>query len=517
MENVIPSLVVLLVGVGAGWMLRQVIASKRAEAIIEESSNVLEQAKRAAETIAKEAEISAKETMLTAQSEAERKIAHKKRELEQFERRLLQREGSLDGKLDQVEKRDALFARREAKLQHMEKNLERKHERANRFIEEQTAKLQEISGITTEQAKTELKERFYEQARLEAAHAMKKTEEEALSKATDNARNIIANAIQRCASDFVAENTVSVVDLPNEEMKGRIIGREGRNIRALEIATGVDLIIDDTPNAVILSCFDMVKREIARLTLERLIHDGRIHPGRIEDTVEKVTKEINVQMKKESERACLDMGLDGIHQEIVKLLGRLKYRTSYSQNVLNHSVEVGFLSGMMAAELGQNVKLARRAGLLHDLGKALDQNMEGSHTQIGADVARRFNEPGVVVNAIESHHEDVPPTSIIAVLVAASDALSASRPGARREMLQTYINRMQKLEEIGNSFSGVEKTYAIQAGREIRVVVEPETIRDSEVFFLAKDIARKIESELAYPGEIKVTVIRETRVVEAAR
>ncbi len=517
MENVIPSLVVLLVGVGAGWILRQVVTSKRAAAIIEESSNVLEQAKRAAATIAKEAQILAKETMLTAQAEAEKKIAHKKKELEQFERRLLQREGYLDSKLDQVEKRDALFAKREAKLQNMERNLEQKHEKANKVIEEQTAKLQEISGISAEQAKAELKERFYEQARLEAAHAVKKTEEEALSKATDNARNIIANAIQRCASDFVAENTVSVVDLPNEEMKGRIIGREGRNIRALEIATGVDLIIDDTPNAVILSCFDMVKREIARLTLERLIHDGRIHPGRIEDTVEKVTKEINVQMKKESERACLDMGLDGIHQEIIKLLGRLKYRTSYSQNVLNHSVEVGFLSGMMAAELGQNVKLARRAGLLHDLGKALDQNMEGSHTQIGADFARRYNEPSVVVNAIESHHEDVPPTSVIAVLVAASDALSASRPGARREMLQTYINRMQKLEEIGNSFSGVEKTYAIQAGREIRVVVEPETIRDSEVFFLAKDIARKIESELAYPGEIKVTVIRETRVVEAAR
>jgi len=517
MENVLILIVVLAAGFGAGWLIKKISVRDEMAGVMAESSALIEQAKRAAETIGKEAEINARETVLKAQAEFEKKIAARKADIEELEKRLLQREGAMDRKLEQMERKEASLSRRENQLQNLERRVQDKEAQADKLVETHTATLEEISRMSAEQAVEELKERLVDQAKSEVAALIKRTEEEAVSNASENAREIIAQAIQRCASDFVAENTVSVVDLPNEEMKGRIIGREGRNIRALEVATGVDLIIDDTPNAVILSCFDMVKREIARQTLQRLIGDGRIHPGRIEDTVEKVTKEINAQMKKEGERACFELGLDGIHPELVKLLGRLKYRTSYSQNVLGHSIEVGFLCGMMAAELGQNVKMARRAGLLHDIGKALDQNMEGTHTQIGGDLARKYNEPKVVINAIESHHEDVPATSIISVLAAASDALSASRPGARREMLQTYINRMQKLEEIGDSFKGVEKTYAIQAGREIRVVVEPELVRDNEAFFLAKDIARKIESELAYPGEIKVTVIRETRVTEAAK
>lgn len=515
MESIV--FIVAAVAFAAGWLIRQVTTSAKVAKIVAESTDVLEQARKDAENVAKEAQITAKEAVLKAQAEFEKQMAERKEKQELLEKRLLQRERSLDKKFEHVDSRDAAISRKAAKLESFEAEVRRKSARIDQLIGEQTEKLQGISGMTAAQAAEELKERMRETARLEAANSIKRIEEEALDSAADKARHIIAGAVQRCASDYVAENTVSVVDLPNEEMKGRIIGREGRNIRALEIATGVDLIIDDTPNAVILSSFDMVKREIARQTLTRLINDGRIHPGRIEDTVEKVTKEINTQLRKEGERACFELGLDGIHPELIKLLGRLKYRTSYSQNVLNHSIEVGFLCGMMAAELKQNVKLARRAGLLHDIGKAVDQNMEGSHTQIGADLARKYSEPKVVLNSIASHHEDEPAESIIAILVAAADALSASRPGARREMLQTYINRMQKLEEIGDSFTGVDKTYAIQAGREVRVVVQPDSISDNEAFFLAKDIARKIEGELAYPGEIKVTVIRETRVSESAR
>ena len=501
----------------AGFILRKSSVSREASARIEESERILEKAKADAATIEKEALLAAKEAALEAQADLESKISEKRNEIDKIEKRLLHRERSLDKKLSQLESKEASLSRKEEKLDMQNQSLEEKNSEMDRLVRQQVLKLEEIAGISSEDAKRELKEKFYDDARNEAGTIAKRIEEEAADRARESANMIVALAVQRCAPDFVAENTVSIVDLPNEEMKGRIIGREGRNIRALEVATGVDLIIDDTPNAVILSSFDIVKREIARQTLLKLMSDGRIHPGRIEDTVDKVTREVNNQMKKEGERACMELGLDGIHSELVKLLGRLKYRTSYSQNVLRHSVEVGFLCGMMAAELKQNVKLARRAGIMHDLGKAVDQSMEGKHTQIGADLARKYNEPKVVINSIASHHEDVPAESIIAILVAASDALSASRPGARREMLQNYINRMQKLEEIGDSFEGVEKSYAIQAGREIRVVVMPDRVTDSEAFFLAKDIAKKIEGELAYPGEIKVTVIRETRVVEAAR
>jgi len=371
--------------------------------------------------------------------------------------------------------------------------------------------------MTAEQAKEEIKVKLLNDARFEAANLMKKIEDEAKATAADKAKMIISLAIQRCAADHVAETTVSVVDLPDDDMKGRIIGREGRNIRSLEIATGVDLIVDDTPGAVTISSYDPIKREVAKITLERLISDGRIHPGRIEDVVEKVKKEVAISIKEEGEKAAFEVGIDGLHPEVIKLLGRLKYRTSYSQNVLQHSKEVAFLCGMMAAELGTNVKMAKRAGLLHDIGKAVDHQTEGTHTQIGVDLARRYNESKIVINAIASHHEDVEAESIIAVLVAASDALSASRPGARREMLESYVKRLEQLEKVCDSFKGVDKAYAIHAGREIRVIVEPDKLNDSEVMFLAKDIAKKIEADMAYPGEIKVTVLREVRAVEYAR
>jgi len=517
MEIILTAIVALAAGFGAGWALRKQSASAELASMMEESAKALEKARQNAATMEKEAQIAAKEAIIKAQTEFETKMAAKRLEVDMIEKRLLHRERSLDKKISQVDAREASLARRDEKLDRLIAETEEKKKEAENLVRSQVARLEEISGVSRDDAKKELKEQFYNEARMEAGSLAKRIEDEAANTANESARMIVALAVQRCSSDFVAENTVSVVDLPNEEMKGRIIGREGRNIRALEVATGVDLIIDDTPNAIIVSSFDIVKREVARQTLQKLMSDGRIHPGRIEDTVEKVTRDVNAQMKKEGERACLELGLEGVHQEIVKLLGRLKFRTSYSQNVLQHSVEVGYLCGMMAAELKQNVKMARRAGLLHDLGKAVDQSMEGKHTQIGADLARKYNEPKVVINSIASHHEDIPADSVISILVAAADALSASRPGARREMLQNYINRMQKLEEIGDSFHGVAKSYAIQAGREIRVVVTPEEVTDSEAFFLAKDIARKIESELAYPGEIKVTVIRETRVVEAAR
>jgi len=517
METAIYAIVALALGFAAGFVVKKIMESSRSAALAEESSLILAKSRQEATSILREAKLEAKETLLKAQAEFEERTLERKNEMEQFEKRLLGKERNLDKKYEQVERREQEISRKESRIAEMEKSLHEKESEYKTILADQLGRLQEISKMTADEAKEELKGRLIGDAKLEAAGIIKKIEEQAKDEAEEKAGRIISLAVQRLSPDYVAENTVSVVDLPSDEMKGRIIGREGRNIRALEVATGVDLIIDDTPNAVILSCFNPIKREVARLTLQRLITDGRIHPGRIEDTVEKVSKEMANQLRQEGEKACFELGLDGVHAEIVKLLGRLKYRTSYSQNVLRHSIEVGYLAGIMAAELGENVKLAKRAGLLHDIGKAVDQDTEGTHVQIGVDLARRFNEPRVVVNAIASHHEDAPAESVIAVLVAAADALSASRPGARREMLQNYINRMQKLEEIGDSFEGVDKTFAIQAGREVRVVVKPDAIHDSEAFFLAKDIARKIEGELAYPGEIKVTVIRETRVTNYAK
>ena len=517
----VTALAGIVLGFAGGYVYSNLIGSKKTEDMLAQATSKVQQitshAKKEAETILKEAQLGAKEATLKAQTDFDYKITERKNEIEQLEKRFLSREKLLDKKLEQMERQEREMAKKETRVAELERSLEKKTQDYDRITQEVSSKLQEMAQMTVDEAKDELKNKFYDEARIEAGSMAKKIEDMAKAESVERAQRVIAEAVQRCSSDYVAENTVSVVDLPNDEMKGRIIGREGRNIRALEVATGVDLIIDDTPNAVILSSFDPVKREIARLTLARLITDGRIHPGRIEDTVEKIGKEVGNRMKEEGERACFELGLDGIHPELIKILGRLMFRTSYSQNVLKHSLEVGYLAGMMAAELGQNVKLAKRAGLLHDIGKAVDHNVEGTHTQIGFDLARKHNEPKVVLNSIASHHEDTPPESVIAVLVAAADALSASRPGARREMLENYIKRMQKLEEIGASFPGVEKTYAIQAGREIRVVVKSDLVKDAETFFLAKDIAKKVEAELAYPGEIKVTVIRETRVTDVAR
>jgi ribonuclease Y len=398
----------------------------------------------------------------------------------------------------------------------MEKVTEKEQE-FQQLINKEMQQLENISGMTSAQAKEELKIKLSQEARLESAGILKKIEEEAKEKANEKARHIISLAVQRCSPDFVAETTISIVDLPSDDMKGRIIGREGRNIRAIEVATGVDLIVDDTPEAVTISCFDPIKRITAKMAIERLMGDGRIHPAKIEEIVEKVKRDLNNTIKEEGEKAAFEVGIEGLKPEMIKLLGRLQYRTSYSQNVLQHSKEVAFLAGMMAAELGLDQKVAKRAGLLHDIGKSVDHQTEGTHTQIGVDIARRYNESKIVINAIGSHHGDCEAESPIAILVAAADALSASRPGARREMLETYIKRLEQLEKIGESFKGVEKTFAIQAGREIRVIVEPGKISDQEATFLAKDIAKKIETEMAYPGEIKVTVIRETRSIEFAR
>ncbi|VAX19590.1 Ribonuclease Y [hydrothermal vent metagenome] len=521
MDGIISILATLVLGVAfgavVGFFLKKSGADAKSREAEAEAEKLLTLAKKDSANILKEAELTAKETALKAKTEGEQAVTERKRELDEFERRLLHREGMLDKKADQADRREEELSKKDLTLNETRSALAKKEEEVSRTLLTHISKLEEISGMTSTEAKEELKTGLVNTARIEAAGTVKKLEEKARKGAEEEARQLVSQSIQRISNDMVAENTVSIVDLPSEEMKGRIIGREGRNIRSLEVATGVDLIIDDTPNAVILSCFNPVKREVARLTLMRLIKDGRIHPGRIEDTVEKVTKEVNAKIREVGEHACDELGLDGIHPEIVKLLGRLKYRTSYSQNVLNHSVEVALLAGMMAAELGQNQKLARRAGLLHDIGKAVDQDMEGTHVQIGADLARKYNEHKVVINSILSHHEDEPPESIIAELVSAADTLSASRPGARREMLQNYIKRMRKLEEIGDSFEGVDRTYAIQAGREVRVVVEPSAIHDNEAFFLAKDIAQKIQDEMVYPGEIKVTVIRETRITDFAR
>ena len=423
---------------------------------------------------------------------------------------LLKRQEALENKEKDLQKHQRGISETEERISKKERNL-------NNLLTEELAKLEKISGMTSDEAKSEIKVQLLQEARQDANTQLKEIEDKTKETANEKSRWIISQAIEKIASDHVSETTISIVDLPGDDMKGRIIGREGRNIRALEQATGIDLIIDDTPEAVILSGFDPIRREVAKMALERLIADGRIHPGRIEEVVNKSKKEMDTKIRELGERAVQEVGIDSIHLEELKLLGRLQYRTSYSQNVLLHSKEVAFICGIMAAELGLDQKLAKRAGLLHDLGKAIDHQTDGTHTQIGADIARRYNEHKIVINAMASHHEDVDPISPISILVAAADALSASRPGARREMLESYVKRLSKLEEIGDSFKGVEKTFAIQAGREVRVIVESGALNDSDSTFLAKDIAKKIEKEMSYPGEIRVTVIRETRAVEYAR
>jgi len=507
----------LVAGGGAGIALRQYWLEKRNSHLQEQAGNILGDARKEAETIKKEAILQAKDSLFQMKAEFERESKDTRRELQSLEKRLLHKEENLDKKSDALDKRDATIAKREKQLGQQEKDLGDKERDLENLLGEQTRKLESLSGISSQEAKEFLVRSIENDARRDAAVLVKKIETEAREMADRKAKDIIALAIQRYAGDYVAEKTVSVVTLPNEEMKGRIIGREGRNIRAIEATTGVDLIIDDTPEAVILSGFNPVRREVARVSLERLISDGRIHPARIEEIVEKVNTEIENSIRESGEQAAFDVGVHNIHPDLIKLLGKLKYRTSYAQNVLQHSREVAFLSGLMAAELGLNEKQAKRAGLLHDIGKAMDHELEGPHATIGADLARRYGEAPGIVHAIAAHHEDVPAEDILAILVQAADALSGARPGARKELLETYVKRLEDLERIAAAFTGISKAYAIQAGRELRIIVESEIVSDAEVVLLGRDIAKKIEGELTYPGQIKVTVIRETRSVEYAK
>lgn len=512
-----PYAIPFVAGLIVGSLLRKVAIERKVSSARERARNILESAEKEARARKKETILEAKEALYQEKAEMEKEFKEKRYELQKAERRIIIREENLDKKTDLLDQREKEVTRKERKVAEHENQLLDLEKRYKGLLDREVARLEQIAQMTVLEAKEELMKRLEAEARAEANSRLKRFEEEVKANAKCKAQEIISYAIQKCASEHVAETTVSVVDLPNDEMKGRIIGREGRNIRALEIATGVDLIIDDTPEAIILSAFDPYKREIARRALERLMSDGRIHPGRIEDVVNKVKKEMATIIKEEGEQAAFDSGVEELHPEVVKLIGKLKYRSSYSQNVILHSKEVAYLCGAMAAELGEDVPMAKRAGLLHDIGKAVDHQSEGSHTQIGVELAKRYNEPKIIVDAIAAHHQDVEADSVIAVLLQAADTLSAARPGARREILETYIKRLQKLEEIADSFKGVEKAYAIQAGREIRVIVVPEQVKDYEVGYLAKDIAKRIEDELAYPGEIKVTVIRETRAVEHAK
>jgi ribonuclease Y len=487
------------------------------EAAQREAAQVVDDAKRQSEAQMRETEVAAREKLLQARSEFEKVSRKQRAELEAQERRLTQKGDSLDKRTDELSRRDKELSQLDRSLAGREKSAEKRETELDRMMAEERTKLEQIAGLTGQQAKEELVRVMEDEARMEAAHIVKRIEDEAREQATRQAQRIIGMAVQRAASDYVSETTVSVVMLPNDEMKGRIIGREGRNIRALETATGVDLIVDDTPEAVILSGFDPFRREVARVALERLIVDGRIHPARIEEIVEKVKAEFEQKILQEGEAALLELGIPGMHPELIKLLGRLRYRTSYGQNVLQHSKEVAFLAGTMAAELKANVAVARRGGLLHDVGKAIDREMDGTHLQIGIDLLRKYGETEEVVHSMACHHGDYDPQTVEAVLVTAADALSAARPGARREVLETYVKRLEKLEEIASSFKGVQKTFAIQAGREIRIIVDSGKIGDEQALWLSKDIARKVEQELTYPGQIKVTVIRETRSVEYAR
>jgi ribonucrease Y len=476
----------------------------------QKAKNMILDAENRSETIKKEITIEAKEEAHRMRSEVEREIRERRAEIQRSEKRLIQKEEAIDRKTENLEKKEESITQKEQSL------IEKQHE-LDGFIAKQMEQLERISGYTVEEAKSILLSNIEKEIRYEASVMIKDIESKAKEEADKKAKEIITGAIQRCAADHVAESTVSVVPLPNDEMKGRIIGREGRNIRAIETLTGVDLIIDDTPEAVILSGFDPVRREIARLSLEKLIVDGRIHPARIEEMVEKAEKEVNNIIKEEGEQATFEVGIHNLHPELIKLLGRLKYRTSYGQNVLKHSVEVAHLAGLMAGELGLDIKTAKRAGLLHDIGKAIDHEVEGTHVDIGIDLLRKYKESETIINGMAAHHGDYEPKSMEAVLIAAADALSAARPGARRETLETYIKRLQKLEEIANTTPGVERSFAIQAGREIRIIAKPEEMNDEEIVFLAREISKKIESELEYPGQIKVNVIRETRAIEYAK
>jgi len=476
----------------------------------EKAREIIDEAIRTAETKKREALLEAKEETLRARNELERETKERRAELQRYEKRVLTKEETLDRKTEALEKKEARLAAKEAELEKLRQEVEEIHAK-------QLQELEKISGLTSEQAKEYLIKTVEEEVKHETAMLIKELETKAKEEADKKAKELVVTAIQKCAADHVAEATITVVQLPNDEMKGRIIGREGRNIRTLETLTGVDLIIDDTPEAVILSGFDPIRREIARIALEKLILDGRIHPARIEEMVEKASKEVDAMIREAGEQASLEAGVHGLHPELIKLLGKMKFRTSYGQNALKHSVEVAILAGLLAGEIGVDVRLAKRAGLLHDIGKAVDHEMEGTHVQIGVDLLRKYKESPIVINAVEAHHGDVEFQSLIACIVQAADTISAARPGARRETLETYINRLKQLEDITNGFKGVEKSYAIQAGREVRVMVVPEQISDADMVLLARDLSKRIENEMEYPGQIKINVIRESRVVEYAK
>ncbi|MFZ5597501.1 MAG: ribonuclease Y [Bacillota bacterium] len=507
---VIITILAIIISFAIGYLVRKSIAEAKIATAETQAGRIIEEAQKAAEAKKRETLLEAKEEALKLRNDVERENKERRTELQRLERRLMQKEESLDRKTEGIEKKEESLNRKESEVEKIKQELSNVYQR-------QVAELERISGMTSDEAKQILLNDIEKEVQHEAAKLIKDIEEKAKEEGEKRAREVISLAIQRCAADHVAETTVAVIPLPSDEMKGRIIGREGRNIRAFETLTGIDLIIDDTPEAVILSGFDPIRREVARISLEKLIVDGRIHPARIEEMVEKAKKEVDVQIREAGEQAIFETGIHGLHQELVNLLGRLKYRTSYGQNVLKHSIEVAHLAALMAAELGADVQLAKRAGLLHDIGKAVDHEVEGPHVTIGVDLAKKYRENSDVIHAIAAHHGDEEPKTIVAVLVQAADAISAARPGARRETLENYIRRLQKLEEIASAFEGVEKTYAIQAGREIRIMVKPDRVDDLAAIRLVREIAKRIETELDYPGQIKVTVIRETRVVDYAK
>ena len=481
------------------------------------AARIVEEAKRDAGAIKKEAEVEAKDSVIKEKADLEKEVRETRRELQSFEKRLVTKEEALEKRVDSVEKRDSDLGRREGAIRSREKSIEERSEECGRQIDEARKQLERVAGMTREEAKRSLIDQMVEEAKHESAKRIRVIEEEAKEESARKSQKIIALAIERLAGDFVAERSVTVFPLPNDELKGKIIGREGRNIRALEAATGIDLIVDDTPETVVISGHNPIRREIARLSLEKLVSDGRIHPGRIEEVVRKSEQELEESIREAGQKALFDVGVHGVHPEIIKLLGRLKYRYSYAQNVLLHSIEAAFICGMMASELGLNEKQARRAALLHDIGKAVDHEVEGSHAIIGAELARKYGESPKIVNAIAAHHEDVKAETILAPLVDAADALSGARPGARREMMESYVRRLEDLERITNTFKGVEKSYAVQAGREIRIMVQHDMVSDDDSARMAREIARKIENEMTYPGQIKVTVIREVRTVDYAK
>ena len=514
---IIIIIVIAILGGVIGFLIRKRFSEARIVSAKEVAKRLIEEAEKKAEMLKKEALLQAKDKFYQEKAEFEKETNEKRQELQNLEKRIIQRESHLDKKIELLDLKEGDLTRREKTLIQQEKTIQEQEKKVASLLEKQRIQLENIAKMSSEEAKRLLMETMEEEAKHDAAKRIKRIEEETRELADKKAKEIISLAIQRYSGEYVMERTVSVVNLPNEEMKGRIIGREGRNIRALEAATGIDLIIDDTPEAVILSGFNPIRREIARIALERLVSDGRIHPARIEEIVQKVEQEIETSIREAGEQATFDVGVHGIHPELIKLIGRLKYRTSFAQNVYQHSLEVAFLCGIMASELGINVKQAKRAGLLHDIGKSVDHEVEGSHGKIGAELARKYGESAVIVHAIASHHEEEKPESMLDVLVEAADALSGARPGARREMLETYVKRLEDLEKIAQSFPGVEKSYAIQAGREIRILVQPDRISDEDSVILSRDIARKIEKEMTYPGQIKVTVIREMRAVEVAK